>query len=374
MVDWTKTFKAEYDYAREWLKSDQNFSEDWRPLVRSLLQLMSDEGFDVGRASALSDLRKQAQQGAGTLLGHKKVTPDRGILEAVGGWSDDGAKTPTSEQKMRAATLKLLSHTYLLNRSGNRKVWVVSLPNEFQAWPSDDLNDRATTKMATWKALRGDNEVFSEEQKKYLAVSTQQALAWCQKVSIVLGNAGQSLSGKAGSKGSDAVNLVKRWFADPGTSGPDLAGYIATLSTGFKAMIAMLNKGHFVLTDWVPLRPASTQDEMNFLMSEAFTFPSRGEGMDTVYIERSFFTNDAGGVVHGQKNWTRVVLHELTHLVCGTEDVNIGRARYAHYGIGPHAGFPGSAAIRKADSWAFFGADCAGVLTDGERNHALKII
>jgi len=171
--------------------------------------------------------------------------------------------------------------------------------------------------------LRSHNEVFSEEQKKYLAASTQQALAWCQKVSIVLGNAGQSLSGKAGSKGSDAVNLVKRWFADPGTSGPDLAGYIATLSTGFKAMIAMLNKGHFVLTDWVPLRPASTQDEMNFLMSEAFTFPSRGEGMDTVYIERSFFTNDAGGVVHGQKNWTRVVLHELTHLVCGTEDVNI---------------------------------------------------
>ena len=41
---------------------------------------------------------------------------------------------------------------------------------------------------------------------------------------------------------------------------------------------------------------------------------------------------------------------------------------------GPHAGFPGSAAIRNADSWAFFCADCAGVLTDGERNMALKII
>ncbi len=41
---------------------------------------------------------------------------------------------------------------------------------------------------------------------------------------------------------------------------------------------------------------------------------------------------------------------------------------------GPHAGFAGSAAIRNADSWAFFCADCAGVLTDGERNMALKII
>ena len=46
----------------------------------------------------------------------------------------------------------------------------------------------------------------------------------------------------------------------------------------------------------------------------------------------------------------------------------------AHYGISPHAGFPGSAAIRNADSWAFFAADCAGILTDSERNQALKIV
>ena len=51
----------------------------------------------------------------------------------------------------------------------------------------------------------------------------------------------------------------------------------------------------------------------------------------------------------GQKNWIRVLVHELTHLVCGTDDVNIGQARYAHYGIGPHAGFPGSAATRNAE-------------------------
>jgi hypothetical protein len=57
MVDWSKTFKAEYDYARGWLKSEQHYAENWRPLVRELRQLMSDDGFDAGRASALSDLR-----------------------------------------------------------------------------------------------------------------------------------------------------------------------------------------------------------------------------------------------------------------------------------------------------------------------------
>lgn len=374
MVDWTKTFKAEYDFGRKFLANEGNFAEDWQPLVRKLHKLMGDEGFDAGRAQALSDLRKKVTQGESTLLGHKTVTEDKGILSAVGGWTESGSGTLDSRVKSRAATLKLLRHVYLLNKSGNRKVWLLSLPQDFHDWPTDDLHARAATEIAARLLLRSSNELFSEEDKKNLASATQHALAWCQKTGIVLANAAKGTSGKPGEKNVAAVNLVKRWFGDPAVSVADLNGFIATLSTGFKAIIAMLNKGHFVLTDWVPLRTATVQDDVDFLYSEAFTFPSRGEGMDTVYIERSFFGHDAGGVVHGQKNWVRILVHELTHLVCGTDDVNIGKARYAHYGIGPHAGFPGSAAVRNADSWAFFAADCAGVLTEGERNHALKII
>ncbi|WP_271009449.1 M35 family metallo-endopeptidase [Paucibacter sp. B51] len=374
MVDWTKTFKAEYDFGRKFLAKESNFAEDWQPLVRKLHQLMSDEGFDAGRAQALSDLRKKVKQGESTLLGHKTVTEDKGILRAVGGWTDAADGALDSRTKSRAATLKLLRHVYLLNKSGNRKVWLLSLPQDFHDWPTDDLHARAATEIAARQLLRSDNELFSDEDKKNLASATQHALAWCQKAGIVLANAANGISGKPGEKNVAAVNLVKRWFGDPGASVVDLAGFIATLSTGFKAIIAMLNKGHFVLTDWVPLRTASVQNDVDYLYSEAFTFRSRAEGMDTVYIERSFFGHDAGGVVHGHKNWVRILVHELTHLVCGTDDVNIGRARYAHYGIGPHGGFPGSAAVRNADSWAFFAADCAGVLTEGERNHALRII
>ena len=376
MVDWNKTFKAEYAYVRTFLAHEANFSKAWQPLVRDLYKLMDTEGFDPGRASALADLRKQVTQGEGHVLGHKKISEDKAILTAVGAWTDDGGGSVAANLKMRAAALKLLRHVYLLNRSGNRKVWLLSLPQDFQDWPSDDLNARASTQIAARILLRSSNEIFSTEQKKHLANAAQHSLAWCQKTGMVLANAAQTSQGKgdAKAKGVDALNLVKRWFADPAVGVADLNTYIASLASGFKAIIAMLNKGHFVLTDWVPLRTATVQDDVDFLYSEAFTFPSRGEGMDTVYIEKSFFTDDAGGVVHGQKNWTRVLVHELTHLVCGTEDVNIGKARYAHYGIGPHAGFPGSAAIRNADSWAFFCADCAGVLTAGERNMALKII
>ena len=352
--------------------TSQRIGKAW--LVKDLYKLMDTEGFDAGRASALSELRKKVIQGEGGLLGHKKISEDKGILSAVGAWTDDGAGSLESVVKSRAAVLKLLHHVYLLNRSGNRKVWLLSLPLDFHDWPTDDLHARAATQIAARILLRSSNEIFSHEDKKHLAAAAQHALAWCQKTGMVLANAAQATQGKGGAKGVSAVNLVKRWFADPAVSVNDLNGYVSSLASGFKAVIAMLNKGHFVLTDWVPLRTATVQNDVDFLYSEAFTFPSRGEGMDTVYIEKSFFTDDAGGVVHGQKNWIRVLVHELTHLVCGTEDVNIGRARYAHYGIGPHAGFPGSAAIRNADSWAFFAADCAGILTDSERTHALKII
>lgn len=374
VINWEKKFKPEYDYARGWLSRPEHFAKEWQPLVRRLHKLMADGGFDAGEASALSDLRRQVVKGKGGGLLGKKVGEDRGILEAVNAWSDDKAALVEDTAKMRAAALKLLRHVYLLSKSGNRKLWVVSLPDDFRDWPSDDINARATTQATARVLLGSSGEIFSEERKKHLASATYHGLAWCQKTTSLLALAAKGIDGKADKKASAALDTVKRWFADPGTSANDLKGYIATLSQGFKNIIGRLNRGQFILTDWVPLRPASAQDELDFLNAEAFTFGSSGEGLDVVYIERSFFVDHPGNVIKGQRNWVRIVVHELTHLVCGTEDVNLGKARYAWYGIGPHAGFPGSAAIRNADSWAFFCADCAGALSEGERKAALKIV
>lgn len=374
MPDWNKKFKAEYDYARSFLQNGAKFDKSWQDLVKRLGELMDPQGFNAGQAAALDDLRKYVKHGEKGLIGYKTATEDEGILRAVGQWDASGAGSVESLAKMRAAALKLLRHVYLLNRSGNRKVWLVNLPKAFNEWPSDDLNARAGTQIAARILLRSDDQIFSHEQSKQLATSAQTALAWCQKTTMVLAAAAQAVEGKGGAKAVAALQIVRRWFADPGTSITDLGTYIGKLSTGFKAIIATLGRGHLVLTDWVPLRTASTQDDLDFLGSEAFTFAGNGEGMDVVYIERAFFNDSYGNVLPPSKNWTRILVHELTHLVCNTEDVNIGQTRYAHYGIGPHAGFPGSAAIRNADSWAFFCTDCGGVLTDGERAHALKII
>ena len=128
-----------------------------------------------------------------------------------------------------------------------------------------------------------------------------------------------------------------------------------------------------MLTDYLPLRGATSAEDLGWRASNAFTFSAHGEGLDVVYIEEGFFTPYATNVFQGQKHYNRILVHELTHLVVGTTDVNVGGKRYAHSGVGPHVGYPGSDCIRNADNWACFAADCAGAMTDSERAVALKI-
>jgi len=165
---------------------------------------------------------------------------------------------------------------------------------------------------------------------------------------------------------------VRRWFAEDGLSERALDLLVATLVRGFKHIVAMLNRGQLVITDWVPFRAATNADESDFLRTEAFAFRARSEGLAVVYVEGAFFDDVAGNVLRGEQNWTRILVHELSHLVCGTHDVNNGQSRYAWCGIGPHAGHPHGDTIRNADNWAFFAADCAGALTAGQQETALR--
>ena len=369
-IDWSKTFKSEYDAARAEIAKNGDFEKDWRSLIKDLEQLLGAVGFDAGKEHALGKLRQKIKEG----VSKTSISEDKGILQAVGAWTENNIGTVNADAKKRAACLKFLRHIYLQNKAGNRKVWVFSLPVEFTDWPSRYLSANASTVGAAKTLLASSNEHFSDQQKRYLGNSTQQAIAWCQKAGIVLANAAAASGTGPNLIRDNARTLVKRWFAETSLGEITLNTYITTLAAGFKSIIAALTKGHFVVTDWVPFRGTSDVDEADFLASEAFTFGGFGEGMDVVYIESNFFVNNAGNVVNGQTNWTRILVHELSHLVCDTEDVNNGQARYAWYGIGPHAGYPGSDCIRNADNWAFFAADCENALTEGQRNTALKII
>jgi hypothetical protein len=365
MVDWNRKFRSEYDVAREVLASAEAFETDWQPVVAQLVRLMGRDGFDVGRADALDELRRRVTHGGGV----ERVDETEGLLRAVRQGADGGLVS--DDARRRAAALKLLRHVYLESHWGGRGVWIVALPPAFTDWPSSQFADTAANVAGVRLLLAGCGEHFDVRERRWLGAATQQGMGWCQRAAVVLADARRPRT-SAPAERERARALVRRWFAEPGAAEAVVDRLVATLARGFKDIVAALNRGRFVITDWVPLRAASTGLEAEFLRTEAFAFRSRSEGMDVVYVEGAFFDDVAGNVLRGQANWTRILVHELSHLVCGTHDVNDGQSRYAWAGIGPHAGYPSGAAIRNADNWAFFAADCAGALTAGQRGTALR--
>ena len=375
MVDWNRKFRSEYDAARDALASADAFEPGWQPVIAELAQMMGLDGFDVARADALDELRRRATHGNDASC----VDEADGLLQAVAPASA-GSLVP-EDARRRAAALKLLRHVHLESRCGSRGVWIVALPVEFTNWPSQQFLDDAANLAGVRQLLAGRSEHFDAAQRRWLGAATLQGLAWCQRAAIVLADArrprgGASASAERAESRADARTqaraLVRRWFAEPGAGEAAVDRVVTALTRGFKEIVATLNRGRFVITDWVPFRAANGAAEAEFLRTEAFAFRAHGEGMDVVYVESAFFDDIAGNVLRGQANWTRILVHELSHLVCGTQDVNDGQTRYAWSGIGPHAGYPSAATTRNADNWAFFAADCAGALTAGQRETALR--
>ena len=278
-----------------------------------------------------------------------------------------GAVTGAIDQDTRekAGALKFLSHVYMVKQRGAQKVWIHNLPGDFKNWPHHAMGAASADEARL--LLRASAQKFSAEDIKNLSDAMQDGLRWCQKTLEVL-----AAYGGAGVAKKAAVDMLKRWFGDENTDTNQLTTHAADLTTGFKAIQAAFNRNQIVLTDFPTLRGATAGAEKGFRLSEAFVWGKASrEKLDVIYIEDSFFgTNNT---LKGKVNWTRILVHELSHSMHGTTDVKPG-PRYSWYGIGPNAAnFPSAKAITNADNWAFFAADCAGALSDTERAKALKI-
>jgi len=188
MVDWNRKFRSEYDVAREVLASAEAFEADWQPMVAQLARLMGRDGFDVGRADALDELRRRATHGGGV----ERLDEADGLLRAVGQGGDGGLVA--DDARRRAAALKLLRHVYLEGRAGSRNVWVVALPTEFTDWPSTQFADAANVAGAR-QLLSGRGEHFDVRERRWLGAATQQGLAWCQRATMVLADARRARAG-----------------------------------------------------------------------------------------------------------------------------------------------------------------------------------
>jgi plasmid stabilization system protein ParE len=336
----TSLFSEAYADIRAGLAS-KKFSSDkeWQAFVTRARKFADDEGFEVGEASLVEDLRK-----------HLKKADAKGTNEAVSLLAGAGEQlsgtgagaTVDGDLAQRLGALKTLRHTYLLKRFGAHKVWCLSIPASFTDWPCEALKGGiagVTTK------LIDQTERFTAEQRKHLSHASQEGLKWVHK----------AMSVASSPKNKKNFELIARWFADANRKEADVVAAAATLNAGLKKLAAKLKSGRLIYTDSVSERGTNANDG-----TEAFVW---GDPLDVVYIEQEFFGTQ--NTLSGLTNWARIVVHELTHRELNTKD-----HAYEHQGINPCTLGAGKA-IENADSWAWFCADCAGALTDGIIKNAL---
>jgi hypothetical protein len=309
-------------------------SEQWKDIIRRAKLLLSETGFDVGQSDLVETLRKTLESESAVMY-----------YEAAGedGGPANSAKVVDNNLAKRLGVIKTLRHTYFLKQTGGHKVWIVNIPTSFTDWPHIALKGGVS---GVNTKLKDVNEKFSTEDRKNLSNASQEALKWVQKAMIVASDPKNEANQK----------LIRRWFADQASTDESMSKAAGLLNSGLKKVASRLQSGCLIYTDSVSER--GTQENAG---TEAFVW---GDKLDVVYVEDEFFgiRNSLTGLV----NWTRIVVHELTHREVKTKD-----HAYEHQAINPTI-LTETKAIENADSWAWFCADCAGALTKGNVTNALN--
>lgn len=271
------------------------------------------------------------------------------IMEAAG-LVPTGTGVPSQPSVEKAALLKFLRHLYLVGERGSQQVWVLSTPLAYRNFPLDELLSVKTSHPAIKAKLDDVTEKFDLATRKRFGEATQLGLAWIEAAKAVLASAR-----------SDAKSMVKikRWFASSTTPPAELTTTIRTVLAGFKKMANTLNGNMVVITDLPQKRDDPKQEYTEAFM---YSIGAVSESPRTIYIEQALFHNFDISVLHDmKKNWTRVIVHECSHIDARTAD-----KAYAHGGIGVGTHITSAEAAVNADTWAFFAADCGGALTDGD--------
>ncbi len=340
-------------------QTPDKYASGWKTIAEALPKLVRDDGFNYLQGSIPADIR-------GQLAGAKSLSK---AIRAAAKAEGSLVSKPSDNARSRALLLKTLSHLYFYESGGERKLWILSLPSVLTAHPiqyargSDALVDQV---------LDETTEIYTDEQKRRIEGAVSTSLRWIERAMIVAGDPTRP----------EHKALLKRWFI-PATH-PDADGAIAafapTLRRGLLKIAIGLKVGDLVILD----DPGQRGTNSSWEQSEAYTFPS-GD-IHAVWIEPGFW--GGGNTLTGATNWARIVVHELTHNYCQTEDHSYSWqgllprdsdvfSRVNNARVALQANFPAVRTLTmdqcqtNADSWAFFCADAAGALTDRDRIAAL---
>lgn len=341
------------------VQKPDKYASQWKTIAEALSKLVRNDGFNYLQGAISDDIRRKL---AGAQSLSKAI---RAAAKAEGGL----ISKPSDNARARALLLKTLAHLYFFEGGGERKLWILSTPSALTGHP---IEFAADSDALVDQVLNAATEIYTDEQKRRIDGAVMMALRWVERAMIVAGNPERP----------EHKALLRRWFIPATHADIDaaIASFALTLRRGLLKIAIGLKIGDLIILD----DPAQRGSGSNWEQSEAYTF--RNNDIRAVWVEPGFWGN--GNTLTGATNWARIIVHELTHNYCQTDDHS-----YSWQGLLPResdvfrrvnnarvALQPGFSAVRtltmaqcqgNADSWAFFCADAAGALNDGDRIAAL---
>lgn len=330
-------FSKAYSRARDTIQT-KKYAKDWQAFIDTEARLklvLGVDSPDVNHGDSLDKLRLKLDKAA-----------KKGILGVLSGSGLDeiiiqASKESDADTKIgdKAASLKMLKHLYLQRKVGRQDVWIYSPPKSYRKWIFDEIKGDDKSSKSN---LSKEKEVYSPGERVVMCDALQEAAAWCQKVQIRLNDP----AGEA---------IVRRWFLDAGATPQNLTQALDTLRDGFKTLDVACRSGQIIFSD-------EPGDRNNGGWKD-WAFVYKNETMKVVYLQGAFLKAGNSG---NKTMCALTIIHELTHKLLKTSD-----HRYDYAGLKPTAAFPFAKALDNADSWGYFAADAAGMLSDSDRTRVL---
>ena len=327
------------------LLKTKSLDSSWSAIEDELKMLCQTDGPNGAKSSSLQKVRDKIEKAAGVfdvLTFNADQAHATEILRA--------AQSSKAGFQKRAAMIKTFKHFYFVQKKGNQSVWVVDHPKAYNTWAFDQL-DGKTEKNAKL-LLQYEEETFGASNRKMMSDSLQLARKWSMDVVI-----------KLGTPDATTLSIVKRWFHESSATDQQVKATAGVLLEGFKKISNACNSTTVIFSDRPHLRTSGTYDD-------TFASVNAGDKMPVIYIYQLFLKT-------GQRTWfgsipklwlcALTVVHELSHKLVQTKDIS-----YDYQGLKPGGNISAADAIKNADSWAYFGANLVGALSDATIKDVLK--
>ncbi len=331
-----KKYSEAYAKARD-VFSTQQFEAGWQKFFVETCRvkgLLGATGLDASCNSGLNKIRDRVAAEVG-----KGVASGAVILKSA----QSGVAGGSLQE--RAAAVKMLKHTYLVQHTEGQDVWVYSPPKDHVGWIFDEI---VGSPEVIEPKLSSDVEIFSTTEREWMSSCLKIALKVCEDTRT-----------KLSAKSDATAEIVKRWFIDPAAGDVETASAFEKLSEGFKKIAVVCGSKTLMFTDYPDWRA-----QRNKYFGGAMP-GGEGGGFPVIYLEGAFtrLTGNTG------KQWLCVetIIHEFSHHEVRTRD-----HRYDSSGLKPSAAFPYAKAIENADSWGYFALDLAGYLSAADREKTCK--